>query len=234
MSIDIFVGPSISSHDRAHWEELDGVRLHAPVRRGDLLALDSAIDDQILIIDGEFGQSLAVAVTEIRELTRRGTLVGGASSMGALRAVECEPLGVTRFGWIAEAYASGTIVSDAEVALIYDPETYWPLSIPLINIRWMTGQLADDGRLDPADAASALAIASRIHYRDRSRAALVAAWSNGLVGRPVPVLTGQACQLTHGTWDRKRLDALEALPTMLSRAGDPVPDTQSRPMTSGR
>jgi hypothetical protein len=235
MSIDIFVGPSISSHDRARWEELDGVRLHAPVRRGDLLALGSAVDDQILIIDGEFGQSLAVAVTEIRALTRRGIPIGGASSMGALRAVECEPLGVTRFGWIAEAYASGTIVSDAEVALIYDPETYRPLSIPLVNIRWMTGQLADNGRLDPADAGSALAIASRIHYRDRSRAALVAAWSDGLAGRPgLPVLTGQADQLTHGTWDRKRLDALEALPSMLSCSASPALETQGRPMTSGR
>ncbi|MCW2931579.1 MAG: hypothetical protein JWM19_2541 [Actinomycetia bacterium] len=217
MSIDIFVGPSISAHDRAGWEGLNGVRLHAPVRRGDLLALDGGRDDQVLIIDGEFGQSLAVAVTEIRELARRGTWIGGASSMGALRAVECAPLGVTRFGWVAEAYASGTVVSDAEVALIYDPETYQPLSVPLVNIRWLTGQLAGDGALDQTDATLALAIAGRVHYRDRSRAALAAAWSDGLAGRPcLSVLMGHTGELTHGKWDRKRLDALEALSAVVA------------------
>jgi TfuA protein len=234
MSIDIFVGPSISSPDRIVWETLGNVRLHAPVRRGDLLTLDSGSDDRILIIDGEFGQSLAVAVTEIRELARRGSWIGGASSMGALRAVECAPLGVARFGWVAAAYAAGAIVSDAEVALIYDPETYRPLSIPLVNIRWMTDQLARDGSVDQVDAGRALAIASRIHYRDRSRSMLAEAWSGELAGRScLPVLTGQTGELTHGRWDRKRLDAFEALSAVL---GCPVSPGQplTGPLTGGR
>lgn len=227
MSIDVFVGPSISPADRTVWESRADLRLHAPIRRGDLLALDNRHDDRILIIDGEFGQSLAVAVTEIREIARRGSWIGGASSMGALRAVECASLGVVRFGWVAAAYASGMIDSDAEVALIYDPETYQPLSIPLVNIRWMTHQLAEDGSVEPADAGRALAMASRIHYRDRSRSVLAKVWSAGLAGRScLPVLTSQIGELTYGRWDRKRLDAMEALSTVSDcpvSPGQPMP-----------
>jgi hypothetical protein len=218
-SLHVYAGPSITAADRAQWSARPGVLLHPPVRRGDLLALPAADDPpRILIIDGEFGQSLAVAVTEIRALVRRGAWVGGASSMGALRAVECAPLGVRSFGWVAAAYARETVTSDAEVALVYDPETYHPLSIPLINVRWMLSQLVSQGALDEAMAARALASAAGLHYRERSTSGLAVTWRRELPGAARDLAAAQVAGLVHGRWDRKRLDALGALTATLALA----------------
>jgi TfuA protein len=218
--LHVYAGPSITAGDRAEWSGRPGVVLHPPVRRGDLLALSDGGDDglRILIIDGEFGQSLAVAVTEIRALIRRGAWIGGASSMGALRAVECAPLGVRPFGWIAAAYAREAVTSDAEVALVYDPESYHPLSIPLINVRWMLSQLVSQGALDEAMAARALASAAGLHYRERSRSGLALTWRRELPGAARDLAAGQVAELVHGRWDRKRLDALGALTATLALA----------------
>jgi hypothetical protein len=217
MSVHVYVGPSIAPADRDHWKSLSQLELHPPVRRGDLGALTGCAGIRVLIIDGEFGQSLAVAVTEIRALRQRGAWVGGASSMGALRAVECAPLGVRPFGWVAEAFATEAIDSDAEVALIYDPETYLPLTIPLVNVRWMLQELVSAGRLNDDEAAWALDSAAHIHYRDRSRSALNYTWNLELPDAPFrAVALSQVAALTHGKWDRKRLDALGALAETLA------------------
>ena len=42
------------------------------------------------IIDGVFDQALSVSVFEIRAALKRGVIIWGAASMGALRAVEVQ------------------------------------------------------------------------------------------------------------------------------------------------
>ena len=65
-----------------------------------------------------------------------GAKVLGASSMGALRAAELDIYGMEGIGKIYQAYKSGHLVSDDEVALIFDPFSWEPRSEPLVNIRF--------------------------------------------------------------------------------------------------
>jgi TfuA protein len=228
MRLVMFSGPSLRPADLDDLREHAAGRsvdlvVHPPVARHDLLKLldDEAAGSRVLIIDGEFGQSLAVSVTEIRTYLRAGRYVAGASSMGALRAVECRTLGMRAHGWVAARYADGTINADDEVALLFDPETLEPATIPLVNVRWLVGQLVDDARLDAAGAESVFAIAAAVHYRKRTPDSLANAArrannpaADTLVAMLRPELLPQ--------WDRKRLDALEAARTEINELAEMV------------
>ena len=61
-----------------------------PIRFGDLYALSCEPPGQVLIVDGVFHDSTPVWQREILQLLRTGWRVLGASSMGALRALELE------------------------------------------------------------------------------------------------------------------------------------------------
>ncbi|HTW48891.1 MAG TPA: TfuA-like protein [Acidobacteriaceae bacterium] len=130
--IAVFLGPSLPV--AAARSVLDAVYL-PPIKRGDLSQLDPEIRC-IGIVDGEFYQSLAVSPKEILPLIEGGIALYGAASMGALRAVELEPYGMIGVGRVFEAYRDGIVEAEDEVALVYDRETYEPLSDPLINIRF--------------------------------------------------------------------------------------------------
>jgi hypothetical protein len=61
----------------------------------------------------------------------------GAASMGALRAVECEPWGAEPVGEVAGWLKRGIIDADDEVCLSHGPKSqgYRQLSLPLVNVR---------------------------------------------------------------------------------------------------
>jgi len=90
----------------------------------------------ILLIDGVFFQECSVAHKEVIYALEAGAKVLGASSMGALRASELDIYGMEGIGKIYQAYKSGHLVSDDEVALVFDPFSYEPSSEPLVNIRF--------------------------------------------------------------------------------------------------
>jgi TfuA protein len=222
----MFNGPSLRPADLDDLREYAADRsvdltVHPPVARYDLVKLlnDDQADSRVLIIDGEFGQSLAVSVTEIRTFLRAGRYVAGASSMGALRAVECRTLGMRAHGWVAARYADGTINADDEVALLFDPETLEPVTIPLVNIRWLVGQLAADATLDAAGSETAFAAAAAVHYRERTPDALANAVrrsNNTAAGAITAMLSPELLP----QWDRKRLDALEAARTEINELAE--------------
>jgi hypothetical protein len=93
--------------------------------------------DIIALIDGVHTLELPVWIKEILSVLNDGARFLGASSLGALRAVECEMFGAEPIGEIAEMYRSDELESDDEVCLIHaDREHgYMPLSVPLVNIR---------------------------------------------------------------------------------------------------
>ena len=128
----IYLGPSL---DLATARSMLNAIYLPPIKRGDLARLNPAIE-RIGIIDGEFFQSLSVSTMEILPLLDRAVKIYGASSVGALRAVETESYGMIGVGEIFEWYRDGIVDADDEVALTYDPSTYRPTSEPLINIRF--------------------------------------------------------------------------------------------------
>jgi hypothetical protein len=145
--IVVFLGPSLPK-DKAR-QILEAEYL-PPAKRGDIYraALEGA--DVICLIDGVFFQECSVAHKEILDAMEMGSKIIGASSMGALRASELDVYGMVGVGEIYEAYKRGDLISDDEVALIFDPIAFEPLSEPLVNIRHNLDIALKHGIIDEA------------------------------------------------------------------------------------
>ena len=131
--IVVFLGPSLS---RARAEQILEADFRPPAKRGDIYQAAKEGAGIILLIDGVFFQECSVAHKEVIYALEAGARVLGASSMGALRASELDIYGMEGIGKIYQAYKSGNLVSDDEVALIFDPFSWEPRSEPLVNIRF--------------------------------------------------------------------------------------------------
>lgn len=160
----IFLGPTLElSAARA---VLDADYL-PPITRGNLARLGAHIKT-VGIIDGEFYQSLAVSPKEVLPLLGRGIKVYGASSMGALRAAETYPFGMIGVGKIFEWYRDGVIDADDEVALTYDPITYRPTSVPLVNIRFCLRAAVFEGIIGQSTAGEIVRAVEEVYFPSRS------------------------------------------------------------------
>ena len=130
----LFTGPTL--HPLEARRLLDATVL-PPIKRGDLAPVQGLDPGKIIaIIDGEFYQSLAVSPKEILPFLERGVRVYGASSMGALRAVELARFGMIGVGRVFRLFRMGLLDSDDEVALTYCPWSYEAMSQPLVNTRF--------------------------------------------------------------------------------------------------
>ncbi|WP_420420874.1 TfuA-like protein [Simkania sp.] len=164
--IIIFLGPSLSL------EEAQGIleaRYFPPAKQGDILSVTNRFQPKVIgLIDGFFSQSLSVWHKEILYALSSGTIVLGASSMGALRAAETAPMGTIGVGEIFKLYQSWEINDDDEVALIHGPaeEGYLALSLPIINVRFTLKRAANEGKLSEDVAAQFLEITKSIHYSE--------------------------------------------------------------------
>jgi hypothetical protein len=175
--IIVFLGPSL---DRESAEKILAADYRSPARRGDIL---KAIEDGatiICLIDGVFHQDSAVAHREILAAVRKEVLVVGASSMGALRAAEMDSLGMVGIGTIYRMFRDKELISDDEVALVFDPVSGYALSEPLINIRFTLQKAELDGILSPNDHAALLAAAQSVFYPQRTYARITAAAGDSL------------------------------------------------------
>ncbi|HVP96990.1 TfuA-related McrA-glycine thioamidation protein [Methanoregula sp.] len=203
--IIVFLGPSL---DRASAEKILAAEYRPPAKRGDLLR---AVEDgakTIILIDGVFHQDSAVAHREILAAVKKGVIVVGASSMGALRAAEMHTLGMTGIGRVYEMYRDGRLVSDDEVALVFDPVSGYALSEPLINIRCTLVQAEAAGIITPADRAALLAAARSVFYPQRTYPKIAAAAGNLL--DPMTRERFLAFAASNPA-DQKREDAIAAL-----------------------
>jgi hypothetical protein len=211
----VFLGPTLPAS--AARKILPGAQFYPPVAQGDVWSLlGPGQPEAIAIIDGVFYRDLPVWHKEIIAALERGVAVYGASSIGALRAAECRPFGMVGVGEIFEAYYTGELLDDDEVAVAHDgPEHGWcPRTEPLVNLR-ATWQLAvSEGRLSASGAERALQVAKAIWFPERSRPALLRALETA---EETPGLLGRArSALVEAYVDQKRLDA-EALLRRLAR-----------------
>ena len=203
--IVVFLGPSC---DRATAREILDADYRPPAKRGDIAEAANAGARIIGLIDGVFFQDCAVAHREILAALRAGVRVVGASSMGALRAAELDSLGMEGVGEIYRAYREGRFVADDEVALLFDPETFVPLSEPLVNIRATLQQAFSCGVIDADTAGALLAAARGLYFPERTYDAVVEA-AEGKAD-PEELARFLAFAGEHAV-DRKREDALMAL-----------------------
>jgi hypothetical protein len=203
--IIVFLGPSL---EREAAETILPAEYRPPAKRGDLLQAVQDGAEIICLIDGVFHQQSAVAHREILTAIKKGVQVIGSSSMGALRAAEMDTLGMTGIGEVYRMYKSGELVSDDEVALVFDPETGISLSEPLINIRFTLRAAEHLGILTPQDHTALLAAAQSVFYPQRTYDRIVSA-----VGAAITQETRErflAWVKLHAV-DQKQEDAVAAL-----------------------
>jgi len=181
MTVYVFLGPSLPVDDARR--ELDAAYL-PPVSAGDVAALVEERPEAIAIVDGTFDQAPAVRHKEILYALSRGIPVFGAASMGALRAAELHTFGMIGIGRIFDAYRSGAIEDDDEVAVVHADATggYRPLSEAMVNIRWGLAAARDAGVVDDAAHDALVAAAKDLFYPDRSWPAV----AKGAAARGVP------------------------------------------------
>ena len=106
-------------------------------------------------------------------------------------------------GEVYRRYRSGELESDDEVALVYDPESGYALSEPLVNIRATLEAAVADGAIAPADAAAVLAAAQALYFPERTWPAIL---RRAAVPDPVREALARRAPV-----DLKRADAIAAL-----------------------
>ena len=206
----VFLGPSLNSSEAATYFEAQYL---PPIRRGDLPRVIAGGAQAIGIIDGEFGQSLAVSVMEICAGLKQGVKIWGAASMGALRAAECQSAGMVGVGWIFQNYVEGFLRADDEVALLFDPRNYRATTIPLVNIRWALQTALSAGVLPESAEPLLLNVARSIRYTERTYAALLDAAARSQFSSEMQAFVDFMNENPFQV-DRKRLDALLLLDAM--------------------
>ncbi len=212
--IIVFLGPSL---DLESAEKILSAEYRPPAKRGDLIT--AARDGAAIIglIDGVFHQESAVAHREILAAVKGGIRVVGSSSMGALRAAEMDTLGMVGIGEIYRMYKSGELISDDEVALVFDPETGFSLSEPLINIRFTFQEAERQGIITAPEHAALLTAAQSVFYPQRTYGRIVS--DAGPAVAPADRERFLAWVKLHAC-DQKRNDAIAALEYIREIAGE--------------
>lgn len=204
--IAVFLGPSC---ERAVAESiLPAGFFFPPAARGDLTAAAGNGARIITLIDGVFFQESAVGHREILAALKSGIRVIGASSMGALRAAELDTLGMEGVGVVYRLYRDGILISDDEVALVYDPETFFSLSEPLVNIRCTIRSARESGIISREEGAALLSVARSLYFPDRTYPHICECAKDSVSS---PTLQKFLEFTRHHAVDQKREDALAAL-----------------------
>ncbi len=163
--IPVFAGPSLPAASRPEgpFEWL------APATAGDVLGWLDRPPARLCLIDGLFDSCPAPWHKELLLLMARGTIVFGASSMGALRAAELHMFGMIGVGAIFRAYRDGRLDGDDEVALLHATAglDWAPLTVPMVELRATLLAGCRAGLIEPAAARRIRAAVREIYFGDR-------------------------------------------------------------------
>lgn len=164
----VFLGPSLT-HAQAR-EIYPAAVLLPPAAVGDVIS--AAVQYRphaIALIDGAFMQNLATYHKELIDVMARGIWVIGASSMGALRAAECQEYGMIGVGQVFEGYASGAIEDDDEVALSHMAQEFEfrPVTEAMVNIRATMAAAVVAGVLSEPEADALVAAQKERWFMER-------------------------------------------------------------------
>lgn len=224
MSILVFLGPTLPvSEARAR---LDATYL-PPASMGDVLRAVEASPKVIAIVDGLFENVPAVWHKEVLYALSKGVRVFGASSMGALRAAELHAFGMEGIGEIFQAFATGALEDDDEVAVAHAAAEhgYRALSEPMVDVRATVKAAVESGCLDEGAARAVLRAAKGMFYADRRWPAIVAAAAReGLSAEGARAVESF---VREGKVARKREDAVAMVRAMGDRFARPVAPFQA-------
>ena len=211
MSCILFLGPSAP---RQEIEKRLEASVLPPARQGDIHRAARSGARFIGLVDGYFEGVPAVWHKEILWALTQGIHVFGAASMGALRAAELHAFGMRGVGKIFEAYRSGVLEDDDEVAVLHGPPEagYVALNEAMVNVRATLEQAQKDGVLKAETRGALEDLAKGMFYQERSWESLMARAEAEKVGDvSLEVLRGW---LIDRKVDQKRLDSLEMAEAM--------------------
>jgi hypothetical protein len=171
--VELFVGPTAHGLP-AQLVRQDGVRLRPPARRGHIDALIAhEPPGHIALVDGRYDDVPAVGHRELLGALAAGWAVTGLGSIGALRAAELHPHGMTGYGQVF-THLLTTEAPDDEVALLHGPAPdYQPISEALVDLRAFAEHLTRAGVLDHNQAAAAISLLAGQWFGDRSQPAFI-------------------------------------------------------------
>jgi len=220
VSVYVFTGPSLPAEQAR--ELLDAVYL-PPVSQGDVYRVALKRPQAIGIIDGYFERVPSVWHKEIMWAMKEGIHVFGSASMGALRAVELEAFGMEGVGAVYEAFRSGELEDDDEVAVIHGPaETeYRPGSEAMVNIRFTLARAHDAGVVSAPTRSALLRMAKDLFYPDRSYPEVLR--QGRQYGLPAAELDALQDWIPAGQVNQKRDDARAMLEVMRDRLAAGLP-----------
>jgi hypothetical protein len=171
----VFLGPTMAAEEaRAHMAARSRIEasVRPPARHGDVFRAARSGPAAIGLVDGFFDAVPSVWHKEILWALSAGVPVYGASSMGALRAAELHAFGMHGVGRVFEAFATGVLEDDDEVAVAHGgPAEGWrPLSDAMVDIRATLERAVDEGVVGPDCAAGLRDRLKAAFYADRSLA----------------------------------------------------------------
>lgn len=230
MSIVVFLGPTMPLSQAQ--ELLPDAVFRGPAAQSDIITVvDTLAPAAIAIIDGVFTQALSVWHKEILYALERGIAVYGASSMGALRVAETATFGAVGVGAIYQAYASGELNDDDEVAVMHATaeDGFMSLSDAMVNIRATVAAAVSAQVITEEQHDLLIDLAKSRFFTERTWAQLFRDAGEHLSDAAIHELKDFV--RNYGI-DQKREDAIELL-TMLAEQGvtppPPVQVTRSHP-----
>lgn len=214
MTIHVFLGPTLPIADAKR--EIDAV-FHPPVAQGDVYRVALERPVAIGIIDGYFERVPSVSHKEILWAMSEGAHVFGAASMGALRAAELALFGMEGVGAVYDAYASGELEADDEVAVAHTlaEHGYRSANEAMVNIRATLRAAEREGAITAPTRERCERIGRELFYPDRCYALLFSRAAEE--GVPAAEIEALRAFLPEGRVDQKRLDALALLRVMRER-----------------
>jgi len=162
----VFLGPSLKLTKA---RKIINAEFKPPAKKGDFIKLSLMSDiRKIVLIDGVFLQEYPPTPIEVFQVIRKSNFkVYGASSIGALRAVELEKFGMEGIGKIFELYKKDIINSDDEIAVTFDSD-YNLISEAMIDIRYNFFLAWKRQIIDKETKQIMIKLAKRIYFPYRS------------------------------------------------------------------
>ena len=132
----VYLGPTLSRYEAS---KILDAEYREPAKKGDFLRLSHSLEERTYVgfIDGVFLHDYPPSPIEVYHLaTRKNIELIGASSLGALRAVELEKFGMKGIGKIFQMFKNGTLNADDEVAVTFVRDKNILQSEAMIDIRF--------------------------------------------------------------------------------------------------
>lgn len=221
--IALFAGPSIPPAEL--YPLLSSVpaavRVHEPIRQGDVIRAMADAPHVIAILDGVFFQAPAVGHKEILLAMEKGVHVMGASSMGALRAAELDRFGMEGVGAVYRLFRDRVIDGDDMVAVTHGSaeDGYRATSEPLVNLRHNLLRARRHGIISAATRRDVLRCAQGLFFPERSNLRILRAAAG--TGVDVAQLRDLAIFLRDHAVDLKLQDARLLLALLVHHAEAP-------------